>query len=118
LTNLPAIIIIYVVSSLGLAFWNKKKGHGFWFGLFYCLFLTPAIGLLTIALAQQVIIVDTGNGRKRSCPHCFGLTAETKSFCELCGKHIGRQTAKQFLQMAELFIGLVITVLLVRMFMS
>ena len=112
----PAIIILYVTSSFGLAFWNKKKGHGFWLGLFYCLFLTPAIGLLTIALAQRVIVVDTGNGRKRSCPHCFGLTAETMTFCELCGKHIGRQTAKQFLQMAELFIGLVITVLLVRMF--
>jgi len=116
LINTPAIIILYFVLSLGLALWNKQKGHGFWLGLFYCLFLTPAIGLLTIALAQRVIVVDTGNGRKRSCPHCFGLTAETKSFCELCGKHIGRQTAKQFLQMAELFIGLVITVLLVRMF--
>jgi hypothetical protein len=116
LINTPAAIIIYLVSSLGLAFWNKKKGHGFWFGLVYCLFLTPVIGLLTIALAQQVVIVDTGNGRKRSCPHCFGLTAETKTFCELCGKHIGRQTAKQFLQMAELFVGLILTVLLVKMF--
>jgi hypothetical protein len=112
----PAAIVLYLFSSLGLAFWNMKKGHGFWLGLFYCLFLTPAIGLLTIALAQQVIIVNTGSGRKRSCPHCFGLTAETQSFCELCGKHVGRQTAKQFLQMAELFVGLVITVLLVKMF--
>ena len=112
----PSIIVVYLTTSLGLALWNKKKGHGFWLGLIYCLLLTPVIGFLTIALAQRVIVVNTGNGRKRSCPHCFGLTAETLSFCELCGKHIGRQTAKQFLQMAELFIGLVITVLLVKMF--
>ena len=112
----PALIIIYAVTSLGLAFWNRNKGHGFWLGFFYSLLLTPAIGFLTILLAQRVIIVNTGSGRKRSCPHCFGLTAENMSFCELCGKHVARQTAKQFLQMAELFVGLVITVLLVRMF--
>jgi hypothetical protein len=116
LITTPALVIIYLVSSLGLGLWNRQKGHGFWLGLFYSLFLTPVIGFLTILLAQRVIIVDTGNGRKRSCPHCFGLTAENMSFCELCGKHVGRQTAKQFLQMAELFVGLVITVLLVRMF--
>jgi hypothetical protein len=116
LIDTPAVIIGYLVTSIGLGFWNKRKGNGFLLGLLYSLFLTPAIGLLTIALAQKVIVVNTGNGRKRSCPHCFGLTAENVSFCELCGKHIKRQTAKQFLQMAELFIGLVITVLLVRMF--
>lgn len=116
LVTISAFVIVYVTASVGLALWNKKKGHGFWLGLIYSLLLTPAIGLLTIALAEQVIVVNTGSGRKRSCPHCFGLTAETRTYCELCGKHIGRQTAKQFLQMAELFIGLVITVLLVRMF--
>ncbi len=116
LVTTPAFIILYLMASLGLALWNKRKGHGFWLGLIYCLFLTPAVGFLTIALAQRVIVVNTGSGRKRSCPHCFGLTAETRSYCELCGKHIGRQTAKQFLQMAELFIGLVLTVLLIRLF--
>lgn len=116
LINTPALIILYLVTSLGLGFWNRFKGHGFWLGLLYSLFLTPVIGFLTILLAQRVIVVDTGNGRKRSCPHCFGLTAENMSFCELCGKHVARQTAKQFLQMAELFVGLVVTVLLVRMF--
>jgi hypothetical protein len=112
-----AMIVAYVTAALVLALWNKQKGHGFWLGLIYSLLLTPVIGLLTIALAQKVTIVVTGSGRKRSCPHCFSLTSETVTYCEMCGKHIGRQTAKQFIQMAELFIGLVLTVLLVRMFM-
>jgi len=117
LITTPVFIIVYVIAAFLLGLWNKQKGHGFWFGFFYSMFLTPAIGVLTIALAQRVIVVDTGSGRKRSCPHCFGLTAETKAFCELCGKNIKRQTAKQYLQMAELFVGLIITVLLVRMFL-
>lgn len=113
----PAIVVAYVTAALALALWNKKKGHGFWLGLLFSLFFTPAVGFLTIALAQQVTIVNTGSGRKRSCPHCFCLTSESLSYCELCGKHIRRQTAKQFIQMAELFVGLVITVLLVKMFL-
>jgi hypothetical protein len=116
LMSTDAIVVAYVTAALVLALWNKQKGHGFWLGLIYSLLLTPVIGLLTIALAQKVTIVVTRNGRRRSCPHCFSLTSENVSFCEMCGKHIGRQTAKQFIQMAELFVGLVLTVLLVKLF--
>ncbi len=111
------LLFVYATSSVVLALWNRKKGHGFWLGFWYSIILTPAIGLLTIALAQQVVVVDTGNVRRRSCPHCYNLTAANVTFCEICGRHIARQTAKQYLQMAELFVGLVVTVLLVRSIM-
>jgi len=112
-----AMIVTYLTAALALGLWNKRRGHGFWLGLLYSLFLTPAIGLLTIALTQKVIIVNTRSGRRRSCPHCFSLTSENMTYCEMCGKHIGRETAKQYLQMAEIFVGLVLTVLLVRYFL-
>ena len=112
-----SMVCVYVVTSLILALWNRRKGNGFWLGFWYSLVLTPAIGLLTIALAQQVVVVETGNVRKRSCPHCYSLTASNITFCEVCGKHIVRQTLKQYLQMAELFVGLVVTVLVVRSIM-
>lgn len=111
--NTLTLFIIYVASSVVLALWNKKKGHGFWLGFWYSFVLTPAIGFLTIAIAQQVVVVDSGNVRRRSCPHCFNLTAENVTFCEVCGKHVAHQTAKQYLQMAELFVGLAVTILLV-----
>jgi hypothetical protein len=108
------LFLVYVSLAVVLALWSRKKGHGFWLGFWYSVVLTPAIGLLTIALSQQVVFVDTGNGVKRSCPYCFNLTKPNVTFCESCGRHIGRQTVKQFLQLAELFVGLVMTVLLVR----
>lgn len=112
--SILTLFFAYVSASLILALWNRKKGHGFWLGFWYSVVLTPAIGFLTIALTQQVVVVDYGNGRKRSCPHCYSMTAANVTFCEVCGKHVARQTAKQYLQMAELFVGLVITVLLAR----
>jgi len=108
------LLFLYLTTATVLALWNRKKGHGFWLGFWYSVILTPAIGLLTIALAQQVVVVDSGNGRKRSCPHCFSLTAANVTFCEFCGRHIARQTVKQYLQMAELFVGLVVTILIVH----
>jgi len=115
--NIVTLFFVYATSAVVLALWNRKKGHGFWLGFWYSIVLTPAIGLLTIALAQQVIVVETGNVRRRSCPHCYNLTAANVTFCEICGKHITRQTVKQYLQMAELFVGLVVTVLVVRSIM-
>ena len=115
--NIVTMVSCYSISAVVLAFWNRKKGHGFWLGFWYSIVLTPAIGLLTIALAQQVVVVDSGNIRRRSCPHCYNLTAANATFCEICGKHLFRQTAKQYVQMAELFVGLVVTVLLVRSIM-
>ncbi len=115
--NIVMLFFVYSISAVVLALWNRKKGHGFWLGFWYSIVLTPAIGFVTIAVAQQVVVVDTGNVRRRSCPHCYNLTAINVTFCESCGKHIKRQTAKQYLQMAELFVGLVVTVLLVRSIM-
>jgi hypothetical protein len=112
--NTVTLFFVYASSSVVLALWNRRKGHGFWLGFWYSIVLTPAIGFLTIALAQQVVVVDTGNVRRRSCPHCYSLTAANVTFCEICGRHIVRQTVKQYLQMAELFVGLVATILLVR----
>lgn len=111
------VCVLYAASAVALARWNRKKGHGFWLGFWYSILLTPAIGLLTIALAQQVVVVDIGNVRRRSCPHCFSLTAANVAFCEICGKHIAHYTVKQYLQMAELFAGLVAVVLLARSIM-
>jgi hypothetical protein len=108
------ILCIYVASAALLALWSKKKGHGFWLGFWYSIVLTPAIGFLTIALAQRVVVVNSGRVRRRSCPHCYNLTAVSVAFCQVCGKHVANQTAKQYLQMAELFVGLALTVLLVR----
>ena len=115
--DIVTLFFVYATSAVVLALWNRRKGHGFWLGFWYSIVLTPAIGLLTIALTQQVVVVETGNVRRRSCPHCFNLTAANVTFCEICGKHITRQTVKQYLQMAELFVGLVATVLLVRSIM-
>lgn len=115
--NLILLFFVYSTSAVVLALWNRKKGHGFWLGFWYSIVLTPAIGFLTIALAQQVVVVNTGNVSRRSCPHCYSLTAANVTFCDICGKHITRQTAKQYLQMAELFVGLVVTVLVVRSIM-
>jgi hypothetical protein len=112
-----SMFFVYISATFILALWNRKKGHGFWLGFWYSLVLTPAIGLLTIALAQHVVVVDSGNVRRRSCPHCYSMTAANITFCEVCGKHIVRQTVKQYLQMAELFVGLVVTVLIVRSIM-
>jgi hypothetical protein len=111
------LFFVYTTSAVVLALWNRKKGHGFWLGFWYSVVLTPAIGLLTIALAQRVVVVDSGNVRRRSCPHCYNLTAANISFCEVCGKHVVRQETKQYLQMAELFVGLVVTILIVRSIM-
>ena len=108
------LLLLYMSTAIVLALWNRKKGHGFWLGFWYSVILTPAIGLLTIALAQQVVVMNSGSGQKRSCPHCFSLTAANVTFCDVCGKHVARHTIKQYLQMAELFVGLVVTVLLVR----
>ena len=112
--NTLILFLVYVSLAAVLALWSRSKGHGFWLGFWYSVVLTPAIGLLTIALSQQVVTVHTGRGMKRSCPHCFNLTAPTATFCEICGRHIARHTVKQFLQLAELFVGLVMTVLIVR----
>ena len=112
-----SVFCVYLSASFVLALWNRKKGTGFWLGFWYSVVLTPAIGFLTIALAQQVVVVQTGEVRRRSCPHCYSMTPSNISFCEVCGKHIVRQTAKQYLQMAQLFVGLVVTVLIVRSIM-
>ena len=115
--SIVELFFAYTSSAVVLALWNKRKGHGFWLGFWYSIVLTPAIGLLTIALAQRVVVIDSGNVRRRSCPHCYSLTPTNISFCEVCGKHVVRQTAKQYLQMAELFVGLVVTILIVRSIM-
>ncbi len=112
--NTITLFLVYSLSAVVLALWNRQKGHGFWLGFWYSIVLTPAIGFLTIALAQRVVVVDSGNVRRRSCPHCYNLTAANITFCEICGKHVARQTVKQYVQMAELFVGLVATVLLVK----
>ncbi len=109
--------LLYVISAVLLALWNKRKGHGFWLGFWYSIVLTPAIGFMTIALAERVVVVQLGNVRRRSCPHCYCLTATNITYCEVCGRHVGHQTTKQYLQMAELFVGLVATILLVRSIM-
>lgn len=108
------LFLVYVTVAVVLALWSRRKGNGFWLGFWYSIVLTPAIGFLTIALSQQVVYAQYGTGTKRSCPHCFNMTSVNLSFCEVCGKHIAQQTAKQFLQLAQLFVGLVMTVLLVR----
>ncbi len=115
--SIVEVFFVYAVSAVVLALWNMRKGHGFWLGFWYSVILTPAVGLLTIALAQPVVEVHSGNVRRRSCPHCYNLTPTNVSFCEVCGKHVVRQTAKQYLQMAELFVGLVVTILIVRSIM-
>ena len=109
------VLCIYVASAALLALWNKKKGHGFWLGFWYSIALTPVIGFLTIAIAQKVVVLDSCNVKRRSCPHCYNLTAASVAFCQVCGKHMANQTAKQYLQMAEFFVGLAVTVLLVRL---
>ncbi len=115
--SVTALVVIYIAAAVGLAYWNRAKGHGFLLGLLYSLLLTPVIGALTIAITDEVVFVKTGTGVKRSCPRCFALTPENVSFCEACGTHIGRQTIKNYLHVAELFIGLVATVVIVRMLM-
>lgn len=115
--NTLTLFLVYFTSAVVLALWNRKKGNGFWLGFWYSFVLTPAIGFLTIALTQQVVVVDSGNVKRRSCPHCYNLTAANVTFCEICGKHVNRQTVKQYLQMAELFVGLIVTVLVVRSIM-
>jgi len=112
--SIITLVVIYVVASVGLAYWNKSKGHGFTLGLLYSLLLTPVLGAIAIAMTERVVIVQTGTGVKRSCPRCFALTAENVSFCEACGAHIGRQTIKNYLHLAELFAGLIVTVVLIR----
>jgi hypothetical protein len=111
------LVAAYVALSVVLALWNRRKGHGFWLGLLYSIFLTPILGFVAIAVTEEVIFLRTGSGVKRSCPRCFALTPENVSFCEECGAHIQRQTVKNYLQLAELFIGLVATVVLVRALM-
>ncbi len=108
-------VVIYVAASVGLAYWNKSKGHGFTLGLLYSLLLTPVLGAIAIAMTERVVIVQTGTGVKRSCPRCFALTAKNLAFCEACGAHIGHQTVKNYLHLAELFAGLVATVVLIRL---
>lgn len=111
------LVVGYLALSVALAYWNKQKGHGFLLGLLYSIFLTPVLGFLTIAITEHVVFLRTGTGVKRSCPRCFALTPENVSFCEECGAHIQRHTLKNYLQLAELFIGLVATVVIVRLFM-
>jgi len=111
------LAVMYVALSLVLALWNRRKGHGFWLGFFYSIFLTPVLGFVTIAITEDVVFLRTGNGVKRSCPRCYALTTENTSFCEECGAHIQRQTVKNYLQLAELFIGLVATAVMVRFLM-
>jgi hypothetical protein len=113
----PTLVVIYITASVALAYWNKAKGNGFLLGFLYCLFLTPLIGAVAIAVAEEVVIMKTGTGVKRSCPRCFALTPANISFCEECGAHIVRQTVKQYLQLAELAVGLIATVVIIRMLM-
>jgi ribosomal protein L32 len=111
------LVVIYGALSVALALWNRQKGHGFLLGLLYSIFLTPVLGFLTIAVTEDVVFLKTGNGVKRSCPRCFALTPANISFCEECGAHIQRHTVKNYLQLAELFVGLVATVVIVRFLM-
>lgn len=111
------LVPVYGALSVAMGLWSRKRGHGFSLGFWYSFLLTPAIGFLTIALAAKVVYVETAMGLKRSCPHCFGLTSAKVLFCDVCGRHLFRQTVKQYVQLAELFVGLVLTVLLVRSIM-
>jgi hypothetical protein len=101
------LVAVYVALSVVLALWNRQKGHGSLLGLLYSIFLTPILGFLTIAVTEKVVYLRTVNVVKRSCPRCSALTPENLPFCEECGAHIQRQTAKNYLQLAGLFIGLV-----------
>ena len=114
MTNLAAA---YGVLSAGLGLWNRHKGHGFWLGFFFSLLLTPVIGFLTVALSPPMVVVATASGRKRSCPHCFELTSMERQFCDSCGRNIRRETLTGFLRLGELFIGLVATIIVVRLLM-
>jgi len=113
-TNVAAA---YGVLCAGLGFWNRHKGHGFWLGFFFSLLLTPVIGFLTVALSPAMVVVATASGRKRSCPHCFELTRFEGQFCDSCGRNIRRETLTGFLRLGELFIGLVATIIVVRLLM-
>ncbi|MBI3587246.1 MAG: hypothetical protein HY088_08975 [Ignavibacteriales bacterium] len=108
----------YVGASAILGLWNKWKGHGFLLGFFYSLLLTPFIGVLTIALSQKVIMVQTARGVMRTCPHCFSLTSVASPFCGQCGRHIHNQTIKDFLHLGELFVALIATIIVARMLMA
>lgn len=111
-TNVAAA---YGVLSAGLGLWNRHKGHGFWLGFFFSLLLTPVIGFLAVALSPPMVVVATASGRKRSCPHCFELTGMERQFCDSCGRNIRRETLTGFLRLGELFIGLVATIIVVRL---
>ena len=115
--NVMTIVSMYVGLSLVGGVWNRSKGHGFWLGFSFCLLLTPLIGLLTVALAHRVTIVETVRGTRRSCPHCLHLTPINRVNCEFCGRNIRRQTVKEFLRLGELFLELIATVIIIRMLM-
>lgn len=112
------LIGIYILLCLALGGWNKQKGHGFWLGFLYSIFLTPVVGSLTIGLSPAVTLVQTAQGTKRSCPHCFELTPLNLVFCESCGRHMTRQTVKDYLRLGELLVGLIMTIVVVRILMQ
>lgn len=108
----------YTVASVLLGLWNWRKGHGFWLGLCFSLFLTPVLGFLTVTLTPAVVIVETARGKKRSCPHCFELTRIEGQFCDLCGRNINRETVTGFLRLGELFVGLLATIFVVQLLLQ
>jgi hypothetical protein len=110
-------VAAYGVLSILVGFWSWRRGHGFWLGLCFSLLLTPVLGSLMIVLAPTVVLVETARGTKRSCPHCYGLTRVEGQFCDLCGRSIARETVTGFLRLGELFVGLVVTVLVVHLLM-
>ncbi len=71
-------VIVSLIFAVLVAFAGVKRRIGFWKGLFWCIVLTPFIGLF--------IIMNSGRLDARGCRHC-GNTYNEAEFCGICKKN-------------------------------
>ena len=82
----------WVLFSVVIGIWSRRKGGSFIAGLLFSMLLSPLIAALILAVRkpdkEAIERRELARGRAKKCPHCAELIRVDAKVCRFCGKEV------------------------------